>query len=130
LDPRPAPIHDAGPEPAANSPAERIQPKPPSDLVRVRLTESEIQRVVGREQAPIMRCFERYKEDLGGTEGQVTVKFTIHSSGRVTAAQVTSGAVGDRVNRCLETQISALHFPPHKDKEVTLSLPFAYRVRR
>jgi serine/threonine-protein kinase len=108
---------DAGP---ADGP-KQVAPKP------VQLSVADIQRIVKRGSGAITRCFEEHKADLPGDKGQVSVTFTIVSSGRVSAA---TSDLGDKpVGRCLEAQVKALKFPAHKDKEVQLTLPFAYQVK-
>lgn len=130
-DPAPPTVGDAQQaERSISPPTQSPRPKPPVEPTRARLTPAEIRKVVSKGQVPIMRCFEQHKEDLTQETGEVTVKFTIQSTGRVLDAVVTSGEVGAPVKECLVAQMAALRFPPHKDKEVTLSVPFAYRVRR
>jgi hypothetical protein len=85
--------------------------------------------VVSRNRARIMTCFEQFKRDLPSDRGEVQVRFTIYSSGRPDAA--TQGPLASQpVGKCLEKQVERLRFPAHKDKEVTVVLPFGYRVTR
>jgi serine/threonine-protein kinase len=100
-----------------------------SSKTRVSLEAADVQRVVLRNRARIMACFEQYKRDLPADEGDVQVRFTIYSSGKTDAA--TQGALAARpVGKCLERQVERLRFPQHRDKEVTVVLPFGYRVTR
>ena len=122
----------AAPESAEAPPAEQAEP-PPSKAARavkrVSLEAADIQRVVSRNRARIMSCFEQYKGELPADEGQVQVRFTIFSSGKADAA--TQGPLAERpVGKCLEKQVERLRFPAHRDKEVTGVLPFSYRVER
>jgi serine/threonine-protein kinase len=83
--------------------------------------------VVSRERARITSCFERFKADLPLTQGEVQVQLTIASSGRVRAG--TRGPLASSgVGRCLETQAERLRFPAHRDQEVTVVMPFSWRV--
>lgn len=120
----------AAPEPAEAPSAEPPPSKTAARTVkRVTLEAADIQRVVSRNRARIMSCFEQYKRDLPADEGQVQVRFTIFSSGK--AAADTQGPLAARpVGKCLEKQVERLRFPAHKDKEVTVVLPFGYRVTR
>ncbi|MCY1075567.1 protein kinase domain-containing protein [Archangium lansingense] len=123
----------AAPEAAEAPPAAPAEPVPSKTsartVKRVSLEAADIQRVVNRNRARIMSCFEQYKRDLPADEGQVQVRFTIFSSGKADAA--TQGALATRpVGKCLEKQVERLRFPAHRDKEVTVVLPFGYRVTR
>ncbi|MCP3138525.1 protein kinase [Pyxidicoccus sp. QH1ED-7-1] len=93
----------------------------------VTLRVEDIERVVSRGQARITACFERYKTDLSASQGKVQVQLTIASSGKVKAG--TKGALASSgVGRCLEAQIERLRFPAHRDQEVTVVMPFEWRV--
>ncbi len=122
---------------SAAPPAEPVAPpvekkKAPARTTRTRrvtLEASDIQRVVSRGRARIMSCFEQHKSSLPSDEGEVRVRFTIYSSGKVSAD--TQGPLArTAVGRCLERQVERLRFPAHKDQEVTVVLPFGYRVTR
>jgi serine/threonine-protein kinase len=87
----------------------------------------DIQRVVSRGRARITSCFEHYKTDLPATQGEVQVQLTIVSSGKVHAG--TRGPLASTgVGRCLEAQAERLRFPAHRDQEVTVVMPFSWRV--
>jgi hypothetical protein len=43
---------------------------------------------------------------------------------------VLGGFGGTKVGKCLEERVGKLRFPAHKDKEISLGLPFEYHVRR
>ncbi|WP_223643856.1 protein kinase [Corallococcus sp. EGB] len=93
----------------------------------VTLDIDDIQRVVSGGRSKITGCFERYKSDLPAASGEVQVQLTIVSSGKVragTRGPLASTAVG----RCLETQAENLHFPAHRDQEVTVLMPFSWKV--
>ncbi|WP_257454258.1 protein kinase domain-containing protein [Archangium lipolyticum] len=124
-------------EAAGARPPDEAEPRPQvkektstrSPKTRVSLEAADVQRVVLRNRARIMACFEQYKRDLPADEGDVQVRFTIYSSGKADAA--TQGALATRpVGKCLEKQVERLRFPAHRDKEVTVVLPFGYRVTR
>ncbi|NOK38421.1 serine/threonine protein kinase [Corallococcus exercitus] len=94
---------------------------------RVSLGIEDIQRVVSNGRSKITGCFERYKSDLPSAAGEVQVQLTIVSSGKVragTRGPLASTAVG----RCLETQAENLRFPAHRDQEVTVLMPFSWKV--
>ncbi|WP_375757448.1 protein kinase [Corallococcus exercitus] len=94
---------------------------------RVSLGIEDIQRVVSNGRSKITGCFERYKSDLPSAAGEVQVQLTIVSSGKVragTRGPLASTAVG----RCLETQAQSLRFPAHRDQEVTVLMPFSWKV--
>jgi serine/threonine protein kinase len=120
----------AAPESTETPPAEPPAAKVSSRTQkRVTLEAADIQKVVSRNRARIMSCFEQYKRDLPSAEGNVQVRFTIFSSGKADAA--TQGPLATQpVGRCLEKQVERLRFPAHRDKEVTVVLPFGYRVTR
>ncbi len=121
--------------PAPEPEAAVVEPAPPMvkeqarPAKRVTLGAADIQRVVKRNQERAMTCFERYKRDLPSDEGTVQVDFTIYSSGKASAS--TQGALARKpVGRCLEKQMERLRFPAHRDKEISVVLPFKYRVTR
>ena len=123
----------AAPESTEAPPAEQAEPPAAKTSARtqkrVTLEAKDIQAVVSRNRARIMSCFEQFKRDLPSDEGNVQVRFTIFSSGKADAA--TQGPLASSpVGRCLEKQVERLRFPPHRDKEVTVVLPFGYRVTR
>ncbi|ATB37014.1 serine/threonine-protein kinase Pkn6 [Cystobacter fuscus] len=90
---------------------------------------ADIQRVVTRNRASYLSCFERHKEDLRADEGEVRMRFTIQSSGR--AETSTQGALAERpLGKCLEQRLNRLRFPAHRGDAVTVVLPLGYRVTR
>ncbi|WP_147449102.1 AgmX/PglI C-terminal domain-containing protein, partial [Corallococcus terminator] len=108
------------------------EPTPRKGTVRapkekVTLGIEDIQRVVSSGRSKITGCFERYKSNLPSTAGEVQVQLTIVSSGKVRAG--TRGPLASTdVGRCLETQAQALRFPAHRDQEVTVLMPFSWKV--
>jgi serine/threonine-protein kinase len=114
---------DAG---AAPAPVPAPVPAPKSGPVT--LTPALIMKVVRTQTGAVSRCFEANKDDLPGATGQLAVNFTIAGNGRVTA--VKSQLPDKKVGRCVEGVVGGMKFPAHKDKEVTLTLPFAYQVNR
>jgi serine/threonine-protein kinase len=96
----------------------------------IELALPDVQKVVSKERGSVMACFETYKDELPTESGEVTVQFSILSSGRVTGASAKGPLAGTPVAHCLEQRVTRLHFPVHRDKEVTLALPFEYRVER
>ena len=114
------PTPDDGPEPS-HKPAGRVTKE------RVSLGIEDIQRVVSNGRSKITGCFERYKSDLPSTAGEVQVQLTIVSSGKVRAG--TRGPLASTdVGRCLEVQAQRLRFPAHRDQEVTVLIPFSWKV--
>ncbi|RKG96828.1 serine/threonine protein kinase [Corallococcus sp. CA053C] len=114
------PTPDDGPEPS-HKPAGRVTKE------RVSLGIEDIQRVVSNGRSKITGCFERYKSDLPSTAGEVQVQLTIVSSGKVRAG--TRGPLASTdVGRCLEVQAQRLRFPAHRDQEVTVLMPFSWKV--
>jgi len=97
---------------------------------RIHLEAGDIERVVARKRDVLMQCFEQHKEDLTKDEGVTDMRFTIVSSGSVTGPKVTGDLANTAVAGCLERRIAQFKFPAHKDKELTLQLPFKYRVSR
>ncbi|NOK21931.1 protein kinase domain-containing protein [Corallococcus carmarthensis] len=94
---------------------------------RVSLGIDDIQRVVSNGRSKITGCFERYKSNLPSASGEVQVELTIVSSGKVRAG--TRGPLASTdVGRCLETQAQSLRFPAHRDQEVTVLMPFSWKV--
>ncbi|HLL53805.1 MAG TPA: protein kinase [Myxococcaceae bacterium] len=122
---------NANPENANPEPANTEEPTRTSRPKRlVTLDAGDIQKVVSQGRGPILACFESFKDELPGDQGQVSVAFTILGSGKVSNAKVADAFGGTRVGKCLEQRVNKLRFPAHKDKEVSLSLPFAYRIQR
>lgn len=110
---------------------ERAHPRKPVTKPAVKepvtLDIDDIQRVVSNGRSKITGCFERYKSDLPTASGEVQVQLTIVSSGKVragTRGPLASTAVG----RCLEAQAESLRFPAHRDQEVTVLMPFSWKV--
>lgn len=109
----------------AASPGRKPEPRSTKKLVTLGI--EDIQRVVSRGRARITSCFERFKTDLPSSQGEVQVQLTIASSGKVQAG--TRGALASTgVGRCLEAQAERLRFPAHRDQEVTVVMPFSWRV--
>jgi serine/threonine-protein kinase len=127
-----APSTAAGSETEEAAPpvtAKKSSPEPRATSTKklVTLGIEDIQRVVSRGRARITSCFERFKSDLPSTQGEVQVQLTIASSGKVQAG--TRGPLAaSGVGRCLETQAERLRFPAHRDQEVTVVMPFSWRV--
>ncbi|RJS18107.1 serine/threonine protein kinase [Corallococcus sp. H22C18031201] len=97
----------------------------PAKLVTLGI--DDIQRVVSGGRSRITSCFERFKADLPASQGEVQVQLRIVSSGKVTAD--TKGPLAStEVGRCLESQAQRLRFPAHRDQEVTVMMPFSWRV--
>ena len=109
---------DAGPPP----PLAWVPPVGP-----VTLTPALIMKVVRQHTSAVSRCFEQNKEDLPSESGQLSVNFTINGSGKVSSAK--SQLSDEKVGKCVEQVVSAMRFPKHKDKEVSLTLPFSYQVK-
>jgi len=127
----PAAAVESAVTPPPEAPEETAPVKAPvrTTKARVTLEAGDIQRVVSKGQARISTCFEQYKRDLPTDEGEVKVLLSIFASGRTNA--VTQGPLAKQpVGRCLEKQVERLRFPAHLDKEVTVVMPFAYRVTR
>ena len=117
------------PPPEAPEVAAPVKSPVRTTKARVTLEAGDIQRVVSKGQGRISTCFEQYKRDLPSDEGEVKVLLSIFSSGHTNA--VTQGPLAKQpVGRCLEKQVERLRFPAHLDKEVTVVMPFAYRVTR
>jgi serine/threonine-protein kinase len=121
-----APGSETADEEAA-TPGRKPEPRATSAKKLVTLGIEDIQRVVSRGRARITSCFERFKTDLPSSQGEVQVQLTIASSGKVKAG--TRGPLASSgVGRCLEAQAERLRFPAHRDQEVTVVMPFSWRV--
>ncbi|WNG21959.1 serine/threonine protein kinase [Cystobacter fuscus] len=102
---------------------------PGKGKVPASLEVADIQRVVTRNRASYLPCFERHKEDLRADEGEVRMRFTIQPSGR--AETSTQGALAERpLGKCLEQKLNRLRFPAYRGDAVTVVLPLGYRVTR
>ncbi|NRD50315.1 MULTISPECIES: protein kinase [Corallococcus] len=111
----------------AEDPSHRKVVKKPVAKEPVSLGIDDIQRVVSGGRSKITGCFERFKSDLPAASGEVQVELTIVSSGKVRAG--TRGPLASTdVGRCLETQAQSLRFPVHRDQEVTVLMPFSWKV--
>ncbi|WP_415835483.1 AgmX/PglI C-terminal domain-containing protein, partial [Corallococcus soli] len=139
----PAPTGDVSPVPGGDTVATSVTDVPRTDdgpdepssrktvarvpKEKVTLGIEDIQRVVSNGRSQITGCFERYKSNLPATAGEVQVQLTIVSSGKVRAG--TRGPLASTdVGRCLETQAQRLRFPAHRDQEVTVLMPFSWKV--
>ncbi|MCP3167541.1 protein kinase domain-containing protein [Myxococcus qinghaiensis] len=108
--------------------AEKVLKAPPAKK-RVTLGVGDITRVVEKGRTRITACFEKNRADLPSTEGQVQVEFSIASSGAVRAG-VRGPLAETAVGRCLQSQAQRLRFPAHRDEEVNVLVPFAWRLTR
>jgi serine/threonine-protein kinase len=132
--PAPAPVA-ADPAPAPDQPPEApavepVRTKRKTSRQPVKLDAVTIQKVVSRGSASILQCFDSHQQDLPADRGQASVKFTILGSGKVTGAKAVGGLAGTRVGGCLEQRVSRLSFPAHVDREITITVPFQYQVKR
>jgi serine/threonine-protein kinase len=124
------------PPPPEVTPSPEVEDPPPvkppvhKHVAPIELGLPDVQRVVSRERGLVMGCFETHKDELPSANGQVTVQFSILASGKVTGALARGPLAGTPVAHCLEQRVTRMKFPVHKDKEVTLALPFEYRVER
>ncbi|WP_147446894.1 MULTISPECIES: AgmX/PglI C-terminal domain-containing protein, partial [Corallococcus] len=117
-----APLTEDGPEEPTSR---RNTPRAPKGKVTLGI--EDIQRVVSNGRSQITGCFERYKSNLPSTAGEVQVQLTILSSGKVRAD--TRGPLASTdVGRCLEAKAQGLRFPAHRDQEVTVLMPFSWKV--
>jgi serine/threonine-protein kinase len=125
---------DAGPSVVATPTHPPVEEEPgpktkrPLAKLPIKLGLPEVQRVVSRERGSVMSCFQDHRDELPSAKGQVTVQFSILSSGKVTGAATQGALSGTPVGRCLEQRVTRMKFPVHRDKQVTLALPFEYRV--
>ncbi len=133
--PPPAVVDAGPPEPVdagAPVPVPEVdagEPKHPQLPVGpVTLTAPLIMKVVGAHKSAIYNCFQQHKGDLPADEGRLKVTFTIPSSGKVSSAQ--SELSDKAVGQCVEKVVKQLRFPVHKDKEVTLTVPLEWQVKR
>jgi len=113
----------AAPEPpdAGRKPVEVAKPVP--------LTPQAIATQVAYARARLLACFEKHREALSSAEGQVTLTFTIQQAGNVSDARVSAGGgENSPLSACIVAQIKTMRFPRHTDKEVTVNLPFVYKV--
>lgn len=99
----------------------------PAPREPVLLSLADVQRVVAKQRKAFMSCFEANKASLDAEQGTTNVQISILSSGRV--ASVTTD-VGGPLGQCLQAEAKRLRFPVHRDKEVTLTLPLAFEVKR
>lgn len=99
----------------------------PNPIRPVRLTQANIMAVVRRSAGRVTKCLEQHQGDLPADRGNLDVTFTILPTGRTTG--VVSGAAQKAVGKCVEGVVKAMHFPPHVDKEVTITVPFAYEKK-
>ncbi len=109
---------------------ERTLRKTPTRTKPVQLDAAAISKVVSRGTGSIMKCFESFKSELPADQGKVLVKFTIVSSGKVSATEVQGALGSTRVGACLAKNVSRLRFPAHTDREITLTQAFGYTVQR
>ena len=115
-----APVED--PVPAAEVDAGVKAAAVPAPVPR--LTEPLILKVIRQNYGGLARCLSTHDKDLEGDKGQVKVRMTIASSGKV--AEAKSELADREVGRCLEAHARSIRFPAHKDKEVSFVLPVQY----
>jgi serine/threonine-protein kinase len=112
---------DASTTPDARARVEPARPMP--------LTGPIINAQIQRASPQLLRCFEKNRSALSSAEGQVLLTFTVQQSGVVSDARVsTPGFESSPLSACIVEQVKAIRFPRHTDKEVTLNLPFKYKV--
>jgi serine/threonine-protein kinase len=106
-----------------------MQPKPVKPVER--LSGQAIAERVALSRAKLLGCFEQNRAALPSGDGKVTLTFTIVKSGTVSNAAVDSpGGSSGPLSQCIVRQVKAMRFPSHKDNEVTVSLPFLYKVSK
>jgi len=93
------------------------------------LTREQINKIVRRNKKDISRCFETREQFSPGLAGQVSMNFTINSSGAVTSASAGSSSISDRaLKNCLSRKISNWRFDkPTGGSTVKVSYPFNFK---
>jgi len=126
--PTPAPVAPASVPPEVTPPESEAKhfSRPARRAELVELNADNVQKILNRSSGPIRACFETFMRELPGEEGQVAVTFTILGNGKVVNAKVASAFSGTKVGRCVEQRVAKVRFPAHKDKEISLTLPFGY----
>lgn len=119
---------DAGFEQVVDAGSGVVRAIPPTGPVR--LSAGAIQKVVASRRAVLMGCFEENRGELEQDKGSVLVQFAILGTGKVSEVVVQGALAQKRVGRCLETRFLQLKFPRHVDKEIRLTLPVEYSLRR
>ncbi|MBX7097944.1 MAG: protein kinase [Myxococcaceae bacterium] len=116
----PVAVEDAG----AVAPVVDAGVKAPAPSRPVVLDQKLIMGVVRRFSGKVAKCFEQFSGELPAAQGQLDVTFTIVSSGKT--VNVSGGLPGKQVSRCVEGVVKEMQFPAHRDKEVTITVPFTY----
>ena len=117
-------VFEAVPEPVKPEPA-TVTPKKPL----TRLNANDIATHVGRARARLLGCFEQHRALLTSGDGKVVLTFTILQTGKVSAATVDlQDAKLQPLSKCIVGEVKRIRFPRHLDKEVTVSVPFVYKV--
>ena len=92
------------------------------------LTLPDIEKYVARRRSTVLHCFEQYKDQLPGNRGQISIKFSISGTGKVTNASVEGPFATTPVGLCLQQKVQQIKFPRNTDREITVSIPFAYSI--
>jgi len=124
----PPPLPPTPVAPVAVAPAAPARPAAQPRVVGS-LSAREVQQRIAARHAKILACFQAGRSSLTQKEGKVLITFTVAGSGRVTAARLdTPELAGTPIGSCIAKQIRAIEFPRSRDKELTISVPFLYRV--
>jgi hypothetical protein len=85
-----------------------------------------VNRIVRSHLRSVQACYEKELKRNPTLRGKVVVRFTIGTTGRVTAAEVEENSLSPEVADCIRTNIKFLTFPVKLEEEVSVSFPFVF----
>lgn len=98
-------------------------------VVATGLDRSQIDEVIRRNLGQVRFCYEQGLQKNASLNGRVAIGFTVGTSGAVTASQVESSSMGEKmVEECIAMRLKSWKFPvPQGGVEVKVSYPFVLR---
>jgi TonB family protein len=79
----------------------------------------------------VIACYEKALKRNPSLAGKITLRFTISSIGKVTAADIDSNSLGDdEVGQCMTTIVKTWRFPAPAGGEVQFSYPFIFQASK
>ena len=92
------------------------------------LAMSQVQAIIKKHQGELTYCYEKNLQTQPNLRGQVSVKFIINRSGRVSSAGIAHSSMrSPRVENCIARAFKRWKFPkPHEGVNVSVQYPIAF----
>ncbi|MCP4603889.1 MAG: AgmX/PglI C-terminal domain-containing protein [Proteobacteria bacterium] len=87
------------------------------------LSQAKVAKVVNRRLGAIKACYERALRRDSNLGGKIIIRFTIASSGKISAARTTLNELSPNVGNCIVSSFRRFRFPPPMGGSVTFEYP-------